>query len=60
MYTLVQGALGLEERRGELRYVEGLMFWSWLAGFWYIFGGFAIGEDYAIFGGGCYILEACS
>ena len=57
MYTLVQGALGLEERRGELHYVGGLMFWSWLGGFWYTFGGFTIGEDYAIFGVVCYMLE---
>ena len=33
MYTLVQGTLELEERRGELRYVGGLMLGLLLEGF---------------------------
>ena len=33
LYTLLQGALGLEDRRGELRYVGGLMLGLGLEGF---------------------------
>ena len=58
MYTLLQGALRLEDRRGELRHVEDLMLglgWRFLVYIWRV---------YSILGGDCYfdvglvILEA--
>ena len=49
MYTLLQVALGLENRRGELRYVGGLMLGLGLEDLVYIW------RVYSILGGDCYL-----
>ena len=50
MYTLLQGALGIEDRRGELRYVGDLMLGLGLEGF-----GIYL-SIYSILGGDCYLM----